>query len=312
MKYVLTALVAALHLTGMCATKQEVKFKRGESSASVAGNVIRGERDQYTIGAGQGQYLSLTMLSLENNAVFDVYQPGFKVSAEGDVQGQRLNGASGVTRFTGQLPVKGQYLIVVGGTRGNADYKLSVGITAEPPTSAAVKEAIPPKAAQPETPPAGKSPSLVGSWICNEGGENRPTAFFSDGTFMLYSAQDRNNHVFASGIYQFQGNRLEMVRALGMTIRQSDGAVLAPWGQSPPGKAFGMTNFLVLSYQISGLDATKLLRTRLRVSTGPGGESENESRETNCVRSERHFVLENHRQAVPASLYDSLRRVMGR
>ncbi len=312
MKKLLMASALAVTLASHAGVQQEVKFKRGESSTQISGGVIRGERDQYVIGAGKDQYLAVTLTSAESNAVLDIYGPGYKVNADGDVDGTRLRGASETTRYVGQLPVKGQYLIVVGGTRGNADYKLSVGVTAEAPVNLDAQKATPAAALQHANPPPPKPPTLAGSWICNEAEEDRPTVFFEDGTFMTYSAQDLGNHVFASGLYQLQGNRLEIVQAIGLVIRQSDGVVSLPWGQSTPGGTLGMTNFRVQTYQINSLEANKLLRTRLQVTTGPGGEIRNRRVETNCVRSVRHPVLEKKRQEVPESLYMSLNRVMGR
>jgi hypothetical protein len=46
-----------------------------------------------------------------------------------DVSGPALAGEDkDIMRWSGKLPKSGTYLIVVGGTRGNATYKMDVGI----------------------------------------------------------------------------------------------------------------------------------------------------------------------------------------
>jgi hypothetical protein len=55
--------------------------------------------------------------SLEDNAVFDLYAPGGRRSL-----------AEETTDWTGELPRSGDYVISVGGTRGNATYTLEVTI----------------------------------------------------------------------------------------------------------------------------------------------------------------------------------------
>jgi hypothetical protein len=98
-----------------------VRFARGSSSATMKGAVIRGERDIYIVGANGGQSMSVTIASLERNAVFQIEAPG----------GNELRGASetdDAVRWSGPLPASGDYRIIVGGTRGNASYTLRVSI----------------------------------------------------------------------------------------------------------------------------------------------------------------------------------------
>lgn len=98
-----------------------IHFTPGTSSGKVSGAVIRGERDFYSLGAKAGQKMTVTIKALEDNAVFQIYQPG--------VDRKPLPGADGdTTSWTGKLPSSGSYLIEVGGTRGNATYELNVSI----------------------------------------------------------------------------------------------------------------------------------------------------------------------------------------
>ncbi|MEL6776681.1 MAG: hypothetical protein AAFO06_05445 [Cyanobacteria bacterium J06597_16] len=95
---------------------QEIFFKAGNSGTTVSNAVIRGDRDIYTLIAQGGQQMALSITSLEDNAVFDVVGPtGFVLSDE-QTEGNIF------------LPHTGEYTIIVGGTRGNASYDLSVAI----------------------------------------------------------------------------------------------------------------------------------------------------------------------------------------
>ncbi len=96
--------------------RQVVQFEPGASSAVLEGAVVRGDRDLYILGAQGGQTMNLAIASTEDNAVFDVVSP---------------NGTILLTEASNQqvpLPTTGDYQVIVGGTRGNATYKLTVEI----------------------------------------------------------------------------------------------------------------------------------------------------------------------------------------
>ncbi len=93
-----------------------LKFKPGSRSAIAENAVVRGTRDIYLVKVKAGQRMRLQISSLEKNAVFDVLAPG----------GQVLHRES--TKVDFRLPSAGEFQIVVGGTRGNAGYRLTVGI----------------------------------------------------------------------------------------------------------------------------------------------------------------------------------------
>ena len=100
---------------------KRVKFARGKSSATFSNAVIRGERDTYILGAKAGQRMTVRVTSIENNAVFQIEGP----------QGAYLEGAGETDDATSvyvTLPDSGDYRIIVGGTRGNASYQLTVSI----------------------------------------------------------------------------------------------------------------------------------------------------------------------------------------
>lgn len=111
-----------------------IRFARGATSATVPGAVVRGDRSLYTLEARQGQTAQFAISAAEDNAVFQIYRPGAVPALKDgvlEVSGTALPAAGEMddTReWRGRLPETGVYLIVVGGTRGNATYKLSVTI----------------------------------------------------------------------------------------------------------------------------------------------------------------------------------------
>lgn len=100
---------------------RRVQFAPGAVSATVEDAVVRGTRTIYLVGANKGQTLTVNIASLENNAVFELKAPANKA-------GQRRTLKPEAVSWTGKLPETGDYQVIVGGTRGNASYKLSVKI----------------------------------------------------------------------------------------------------------------------------------------------------------------------------------------
>ncbi len=101
--------------------RKRLKFAKGKSSAIVSGAVVRGDRDVYIVGAKAGQMMSVKITSTEKNGVFQIQSP----------DGEYLQDAGeedDATSVTSDLPRTGDYEISVGGTRGNATYKLTVAI----------------------------------------------------------------------------------------------------------------------------------------------------------------------------------------
>ncbi len=95
---------------------EPIRFVPGGSSGSVSGAVIRGERDVYRVEVEADQVMSVSITSLEDNAVFDLVSP----------LGLVLNGEA--TEVNGVETAPGVYLIIVGGTRGNATYDMTVSV----------------------------------------------------------------------------------------------------------------------------------------------------------------------------------------
>jgi hypothetical protein len=115
--------------------KKEIQFPRGSTSAVIEESVIRGEQDFYYLTTKAGQTMEVVISSLEKNAVFSIYKPGYTIATDKDgfteIKGESLPRAGETDDamvWKGKLTVSGKYLIVVGGTRGNATYKLKVTI----------------------------------------------------------------------------------------------------------------------------------------------------------------------------------------
>lgn len=98
---------------------RRIRFESGRTTKVIKDAVVRGDRDRYILHARAGQTLIVHITSVENNAVFDIYRPGGK---------RTLENAQESADWTGSLPRTGDYIIEVGGTRGNATYTLEVTI----------------------------------------------------------------------------------------------------------------------------------------------------------------------------------------
>jgi hypothetical protein len=114
-------LAAALPLSAG-KTNERIRFPKGSTSTEIQGAVIRGETDRYLLGARAGQTLTVRITSEEDNAVFQLYRPGGRTALPGAAEEEDA------TRWNGKLPDSGDYVLVVGGTRGNAGYKLAIKI----------------------------------------------------------------------------------------------------------------------------------------------------------------------------------------
>jgi hypothetical protein len=102
--------------------KKKVRFAKGTSSITIREAVVRGDRDRYYIGARAGQTMTVKITSTEKNAVFQIYFQGEQESLPG--AGEEDDAMS----WSGKLPADNEYVIVVGGTRGNATYALTISI----------------------------------------------------------------------------------------------------------------------------------------------------------------------------------------
>jgi hypothetical protein len=116
--------ICAFAVTSLSAqgVKKKVRFARGRSSIAIEGAVVRGDRDRYYVGAKAGQKMTVKITSVEKNAVFQIYFAGEQESLPGAGDGDDA------MRWSGELPADNEYVIVVGGTRGNATYSLTISV----------------------------------------------------------------------------------------------------------------------------------------------------------------------------------------
>jgi hypothetical protein len=103
-------------------SEKRIKFKRGESSATIKGAAPRGEVVNYVLKAAKDQSMKISIASVENNAVFQVkdLSTGYYLSNAGELDD--------AMEWEGVLPTDGEYRIIVGTTRGGAEYTLKVTI----------------------------------------------------------------------------------------------------------------------------------------------------------------------------------------
>ncbi len=123
-------IAALMAQAGHAGVKKEIRFSHGSSGAVIKGSVVRGERDFYYLTAKAGQNMEIKINALEENAVFQIYKPGYKIGTD-EIKGETLPGAGetdDATQWKGELPVMGKSLFVVGGTRGNSTYELKVSV----------------------------------------------------------------------------------------------------------------------------------------------------------------------------------------
>jgi hypothetical protein len=108
-------------------------FASGSSRGTIGGHVTRGKHDLYSLTATAGQIMSVTVTAPDDNATFQIYEPGTTVSRDAggalEFKGQTLRAAGEgeiTTRWSGRLPVPGTYLLEVGSTRGQARYSMDI------------------------------------------------------------------------------------------------------------------------------------------------------------------------------------------
>jgi len=150
MKLRLAWLLAALIFAAPAFAREirPLEFSRGASSAVVSDAVVRGTRSVYSFEARKGQWATIVVTAVESNAAISVWRPGAKATFGEfvEIDGRALAGAGELDeakKWQGRLPDTGTYLIVVGPTRGNATFELSLAISKLPPPAKAGSAATP-------------------------------------------------------------------------------------------------------------------------------------------------------------------------
>ncbi len=92
-----------------------VNFAQGSVGTTIEDAVVRGTVNGYLFAARAGQQMRLTLTSLEDNAVVEVFGPDDDLLAQG-------------TDAALELPADGDYLVVISSERGNATFELEIEI----------------------------------------------------------------------------------------------------------------------------------------------------------------------------------------
>ena len=95
---------------------RRVEFEPDTSRTVISDSVLRGDRDVYLLNANGGQQMNVSVQSLEENAVLDVISPSGYILAFSTLDETLV------------LPHTGDYRVIIGGTRGNATYELTISI----------------------------------------------------------------------------------------------------------------------------------------------------------------------------------------
>ena len=101
---------------------KNIAFDRGQTSSTIQGNVVRGDRDVYVIRVKAGQVMSVKADAPEKNVAFSIVEPSTTEAISGTEEENEITSWSHVLNKTGE------YRIIVGGTRGNATYTLQVSV----------------------------------------------------------------------------------------------------------------------------------------------------------------------------------------
>lgn len=95
---------------------KRVQFAAGADNASLEDGIARGETLTYLLGAGKGQTMLIAITSSEDNAVFNVFAPNGRKIGSGSMT-EEMDMV-----WEGNLPMSGDYRVVVGSSRGGSSF----------------------------------------------------------------------------------------------------------------------------------------------------------------------------------------------
>lgn len=127
-------LAAGAAYAAPCDAPRPIHVVPGTNSAEAHGGIARGELDCLTIAARAGQGVRVTIASVEDNVVLQLYRPAWTMTQQDGaftIAGTTLPGAEEGTdarSWSGVLPASGAYLMVLGTTRGGGEYRLKLEI----------------------------------------------------------------------------------------------------------------------------------------------------------------------------------------
>ncbi len=115
-------------------TPEAVYFSPGSTRGRADGQVERGGHKVYSLKGEAGQRMTVSLTAPRQNAVFSLFPPDTAITrtADGELEfrGKALHDSSAPgadrTRWRGELPATGLYLIVVESTLGPARYSMDI------------------------------------------------------------------------------------------------------------------------------------------------------------------------------------------
>ncbi len=117
---------------------EQVRFAAGATGTTINGQITGRESVLYTLGAEAGQVLDISLSSNNTATYFNVYAPGSGPGGEALGAGALPDGLMvDLNRFSGPLPVSGEYVVSVylyrnAARRGEvADYTLDISVAGE-------------------------------------------------------------------------------------------------------------------------------------------------------------------------------------
>jgi hypothetical protein len=99
---------------------KRIKFEKGKPWFIFSGAVIEGDTDTYIFRGNKNQDLSVSVTSVQNNAVISV------INAKTGKPVENIADSNKTVEFTGKITANGDYKILVTPLDGNASYKLNV------------------------------------------------------------------------------------------------------------------------------------------------------------------------------------------
>lgn len=120
---------------GDCISPVQIAFSKGSETRIVHGGIARAEDVCYALAARAGQHIEVDITSPDENVVFSLYAPGYRVrrGTDGvDITGPTMPGAGDeddATSLHATLPTSGRYLFLLGTKRGGGgEYRLQVRV----------------------------------------------------------------------------------------------------------------------------------------------------------------------------------------
>ncbi len=201
MNYALQVTIPPLATTVPQDTPRRITFAPGATSASITGSTATNGQDRFVLRILQGQTLTATITSAQNNVILIIY------GADGNVL---ISDHAGATTFTGQVPATQDYFIDTRSVGSNV-VPFTLRVTIPPITSVP----IPPAPKRISFPPGGTSVTVQGTTTANA----------TDRWVLMAQA----GQTMTVNVSSAQGQMLLFVSGIDGNVLKSSGAGGATW-----------------------------------------------------------------------------------